>query len=351
MKLHDNSRFGGGLVVLRANVNLLKTHRLIEVAGGLVGLADFQVETGGGGAQEFLGGGSRETFPAEFGCHHQVEQFGFVGGHAARDQERGDAAVLQADAEIVLQIIGGVPVGGFGTGGLDGGDFREIAWMAGPDYWHISYYARNDRGAFLLFGAAVLGGQSAGTVDGQGNRRDPARQPVGAARGTRSADRDLPGDGSSHRRSGSRGAGAGQESAGRARSGLSGFPQGESGDATGGGRSVFQERRVRQTGRTAPHGGREPDGCGPQNLQDGGPFPSDRRRPGFAAGVSQGSRGFGQDGGLPAVPAGCGVPRPRSGVPDEGPDVPRKAGDVGPMLSSLPEMSSMADLRMDPSFP
>src|ERR1017187_9280409 len=255
MKLHDNSRFGGGLVVLRANVNLLKTHRLIEVAGGLVGLADFQVETGGGGAQEFLGGGSRETFPAEFGCHHQVEQFGFVGGHAARDQERGDAAVVKADAEIVLQIIGGIPMGGFGTGGLDGGNFREIAWMAGPDYWHISYYARSDRGAFLLAGAAVLGGQAAGTVDSQGNRGDAARQPLGAERGTGSADRDLPGDGGSHRRCRSRGAGAGQESAGRARSGLFGLPQGESGYASGSGDSVCEERRVSQTGGSAPHGG------------------------------------------------------------------------------------------------
>ena len=114
MKLHDNSRFGGGLVILLANVNLLKTHRLVEVAGGLIGLADFQVETappggacfslprGGGSGQEFLEEGPRETFPAEFGCHHQVEQLGFVGGHAARHQERGDAALVEADAEIVL---------------------------------------------------------------------------------------------------------------------------------------------------------------------------------------------------------------------------------------------------------
>src|SRR5271157_1402057 len=211
MKLHDNSRFKGGLIVLRANVNLLKTHRLVEIAGGLIGLADFQVETGGGTGEESLEERSRDTFSAKFGRHHQIEQLGFIGGHAARDQESGDAAVVNAYAEIVLQIIGGIPVGGFGTGGLDGGDFHEIAWIAGPDYWHISYYARSDRGAFLS-GAAVLGGQAAGTVDGQGNRRDAARQSVGAARGTGSADCDLPGDRGSHRRGGSRGAGAGQES-------------------------------------------------------------------------------------------------------------------------------------------
>ena len=112
------------MVILRANVNLLKTHRLVEVAGGLIGLADFEVETVGGNAQEFLEEGPRETFPAEFGRHHQVEQLGFVWGHAACDQEPGDAAVVKAYAEIVPQIIGGIPVGGFGTGGLDGGDFR-----------------------------------------------------------------------------------------------------------------------------------------------------------------------------------------------------------------------------------
>src|ERR1017187_4641769 len=243
MKLHDNSRFGGGLVVLRANVNLLKTHGLVEVAGGPVGLADFQVQTGGGSRQEFLEERPRQTFPAEFGRHHQVEQLGFIGGYAPRHQKPGDPAVVQADAKIVLQIIGGAPLGGFGTGGLNGRDFREIARMAGPDYWHISYYARSHCAALLLSGAAVLGSQTAGTVDRPGNRGDPARQPLGAERGTGSEDCDLPGDGGSHRRCRGRGAGAGQESAGRTRSGLSGLPQGESGYAPGGGRSVFQERR------------------------------------------------------------------------------------------------------------
>src|ERR1017187_1028658 len=340
MKLHDNSRFGGGLVILRANVNLLKTHGLVEVAGRPVGFADFQVETalggacfslprGGGSGQEFLEQGPRETFPAEFGCHHQVEQLGFVWGHASRHQESGDAAAVEANAEIVLQIIGGTPLGGLGTGGLDGGDFREIAHLAGPDYWHISYYARSHRGALLLSGAAVLGSQAAGTVDRQGNRRDTAGQPLGPTRGTGPEDCDLPGDRDSHRRGRSRGAGAGQESAGRARSGLFGLSQGESGYATSGSDSVFQERRVSQTGRTAPHGGREPDGGGPQDLQDGGPFPSDRRGPGSAAGVSAGSRGFGQDGSLPPIPARCGVTGPRGGVPNQGIDVPRQVGDVG----------------------
>src|ERR1039458_4265170 len=112
---------------------------------------------------------------------------------------------------MVLQIIGDVPVGGFGTGCLDGGDFREIARTAGPDYWDISYYARSDCGALLLSGAAVLGSQAAGTLDGPGNRRDSARQPVGAKRGTGSADCDLPGDGGSHRRCRSRGAGRSEE--------------------------------------------------------------------------------------------------------------------------------------------
>src|ERR1039458_10460908 len=105
IKLHDNRRFGGGLVIPRASVSLLKTHRFVEVTGGLVGLADFQVETGGGSGKEFLEEGPREALPAEFGCHHQIEQLGFVGGHAARDQESGDAAVVNAYAEIVLQII------------------------------------------------------------------------------------------------------------------------------------------------------------------------------------------------------------------------------------------------------
>src|ERR1039457_386678 len=365
MKLHDNSRFGGGLVILRANVNLLKTHGLVEVAGRPVGFADFQVETalggacfslprGGGSGQEFLEQGPRETFPAEFGCHHQIEQLGFVEGHAARHQERGDAAVLQTDAEIVLQVIGGIPVGGLGTGGLDGRDFRQIACTAGPDCWHISYYARSDRGTLLLSGAAVLGGQAAGTVARQGNRGDSAGQPLGADRGTGSEDCDLPGDSGSHRRCRSRGAGAGQKSAGRARPGLFRLPQGESGYAAGGGRSVFGEGRVWQTRGSASHGRGKRDVGGAKKVQDGGPFPSDRRGSGIAAGVSQGSRGFGKDVGFPAVPARCGVSRPRGGVPYQGPHVPRKAGDVGAMLSSLAQPSRTAEhgrLGDGPQFP
>src|ERR1039458_5492878 len=139
--------------------------------------------------------------------------------------------------------------------------------MAGPNYWHISYYARSDRGALLVFGAAVLGSQAAGTVDGQGDRRDPARQPLGADRGAGSEDRDLSGDGGSHRRCRSRGAGAGQASSVRTRSGLSGLRQGESGDATGGGNSVFGEGRVSQTRGTAPHGGRQREVGGPSSGQ------------------------------------------------------------------------------------
>ncbi len=89
----------------------------------MVGFSDFQIETGAAGVQELLDEGPRETFPAELGCHCQVEQLGFVRGDMARNQESSDAAIVKADAKIVPQIIGGVPLGGFGTGGLYGGDF------------------------------------------------------------------------------------------------------------------------------------------------------------------------------------------------------------------------------------
>jgi hypothetical protein len=42
MKLHDNSRLGGGLIVFLPEANLLKSHRVIELQGNFVGGANLK---------------------------------------------------------------------------------------------------------------------------------------------------------------------------------------------------------------------------------------------------------------------------------------------------------------------
>src|ERR1035437_10831177 len=256
MKLHDNSRFGGGLVILEAYVNLLKTHRLIEITRRLIGFANFEVEIAGSEGQKGLDQGSADALAAKFRGHHQIENLQSPHRHLAGREKSGQAVVEDGHAEILLQIVGGVPVRGLSAGSLDGGDFRQVRWSTGPNNWHIGYYALAGSHP-LLPGATVLGSQATGEMDRPGDRIAAARQSLGAERGAGVADPGVPGDGGAHRGRGRRGPAARPESAIRARSGLSGLLKGESREAPGAGDSLrigggVEARRRAQDG--AGHG-------------------------------------------------------------------------------------------------
>jgi len=78
-----------------------------------------------------------DAVAAEFGRHRQVEELIFVLGHGARHQESRHAILADRDAEIVLHILSDIPLDGFGAGGLDGGDLRQMVNFSAPDFGHL----------------------------------------------------------------------------------------------------------------------------------------------------------------------------------------------------------------------
>ena len=76
-------------------------------------------------------------YPAGSGRHGQVEDLPFVRRQSACHQESGDAVAFQGDPKVQTQVVGGVPVGGFGTGLLDEGDGGKIVHATAPDCCHI----------------------------------------------------------------------------------------------------------------------------------------------------------------------------------------------------------------------
>lgn len=98
-----------------------EAERAVEGLGGGVGLADFEEEGSGlaeGGGEESPG----EAAAAVSGIDGDVEDFGFVGGGLADDEEGGDVAVEFEDGGFEGEIAARVPLGGFAGGGLNAGD-------------------------------------------------------------------------------------------------------------------------------------------------------------------------------------------------------------------------------------
>ena len=114
MKLHDNSRFRGSGVVISSYAKLLKSHGLIEIAGGLVGLANLQKNSTFGpllqGANEGFGGASTPRG----GVDREVQQLAFPGGDGAGDEEACYGIVKYGDKQVVGQVVGDGPLRGFG---------------------------------------------------------------------------------------------------------------------------------------------------------------------------------------------------------------------------------------------
>jgi hypothetical protein len=137
MKLHDNSRFEGVFVVPWAIANLLKSHRLIDVSGGQVGLPDLEKDRSGGLRQQSRQQISRHAVTAEFRRHRQVQKLPFIIRHVATNQESRDAPAADRDPEVVLGVLGNIPPGSLRTGFLDSRNFLQIAWLAAADSCHI----------------------------------------------------------------------------------------------------------------------------------------------------------------------------------------------------------------------
>src|SRR5271165_5958126 len=149
MKLHDNSRLRGGLVIVRTASKLLKTKGQVQVSCRLVGLPDLQKDGTAGTAGERSPQAAGNPLPAEFRRNRKVENLAFAFHQRSGRQESGNPAGADRHQEVIVQVIGGIPVRCFRAGSLNGRDLLQIACFAAPDYWHIEYYARAAAVAFL----------------------------------------------------------------------------------------------------------------------------------------------------------------------------------------------------------
>ncbi len=123
MKLHNNSRFDGGVVVLFPSANLLKVHRLIEVSSCTIGFTHFQENLASHVGYQRSHQPPGYALAAKLRTHGEVEQLVFPIGHIARDQKPRHATSGYFDAQVVLQISVCVPMRAFRAGSLNGFDF------------------------------------------------------------------------------------------------------------------------------------------------------------------------------------------------------------------------------------
>src|SRR6516165_11292403 len=122
MKLHDNSRLGGGLVIVLSYANLLKIQRFIERDRSRVGGADFQENIPAESCYYPIQKCPRDTLSAELRCHGDVEQLALIGSELTIDSKSRDGISDNRDQEVVIQVIPDIPVRRLGAGGLDCGD-------------------------------------------------------------------------------------------------------------------------------------------------------------------------------------------------------------------------------------
>src|ERR1035437_10170789 len=111
MKLHDNSRFGGRFVIFTPSANLLKSQGLVELSGYRIGLPNLQINSHLKVRNQGTDQIASHTSPAESGSHGEVEHLAFSFGNCTGNEESGDAALEDRDLEIVMEIIGDVPLG------------------------------------------------------------------------------------------------------------------------------------------------------------------------------------------------------------------------------------------------
>jgi hypothetical protein len=129
MKLHDNSWFGGRLIVRGTSPDFLKTHVLIELTGRIVTFPNLQEQvTRRLIDQRFHECGGHAATP-KFRAHREIENLAFAHGRSTRHQKTCHAIFADRDPEIVLQVLVDVPLGGFRRRGLNG-SYRRAEFLA-----------------------------------------------------------------------------------------------------------------------------------------------------------------------------------------------------------------------------
>lgn len=115
MKVHDNSCFHRGGIVLGPYADYLKPKGLVELLSSFVGRSNLQENVTLHTSQPSLDQASRHPSAAVLRRDREIEDLGFTYRECTAHEERGDFAVYQRDSQIVLEVIPRLPPCGFGA--------------------------------------------------------------------------------------------------------------------------------------------------------------------------------------------------------------------------------------------
>src|ERR1039458_8950525 len=115
----------------------MKSHGLIEFPRTRVRASDVQENHSANAPQERFHQRPPDSLATELGGYGQVQNLGFALGDRSSRQEPGNAVFAYGYAKIVWEVVGRRPCRRSGAGRLDGGDFSQVAWLAGPDFKHL----------------------------------------------------------------------------------------------------------------------------------------------------------------------------------------------------------------------
>src|SRR5689334_19361636 len=139
MKLHDNSRFDGVVIVVPPYANLFKSQVLVELSRTLVRRPHLQVNV----PLEILHTRPkqtlRDTFSPVFGGDRHVQNLTLVIGQPAPDQEPSHRAALRRHPEFVVQVLPRIPPRRPRRLVLNGLDPRKIVRSSPAEYWHHEF--------------------------------------------------------------------------------------------------------------------------------------------------------------------------------------------------------------------
>jgi hypothetical protein len=113
MKLKNNSRFGGIAVVVFTDTNFYKFQGFIEFLGSLIGLPDFQENSFGAARQKVENEALGVAFSAVRGGGREIQNLPFAGVNGPRHEESDHLTFCLGYAEVVAEVLGGVPLSGF----------------------------------------------------------------------------------------------------------------------------------------------------------------------------------------------------------------------------------------------
>ena len=118
MKLHNNSWFGGVLIVVGPHANFFKLQGLIERTGSSVGWPDLEKNR----ALESFEIGSNQRAPDALtpvlGCDSQVQKLVFTRQQCTSDEEAGDVDAVGGHQQIEIQVPDRIPLRSFGASRL-----------------------------------------------------------------------------------------------------------------------------------------------------------------------------------------------------------------------------------------